>query len=338
MTVIKRASVTLADVAEAAGVSRSTASRALNDSPRISEATKRRIRGIADRIGFAPNAQARALAVGRAETIAMLVTEPVDELFGDPTYGVFLRGITERLSEYEYLPVLLQASTEHERTRVQRHFERRSFDAVIDVSPYEGGELLDVLQRLGIPTVLCGQLEGHPYDHIFSTVYSDDAAGARMAADAIIDRGRTHCAVIMGPADNPASRDRVEGYRSSLRDNLDDHMIVYTGWSASDGFQAICRLLDSGERIDGVLAGSDRIASGVIEALRGRGLSVPDDVSVIGFDDHPIAKTTTPTLTTIHQPLMEEGRCAAELALGMIEGAPPSTVVMDMSLIIRDSL
>ena len=119
MTVAKRNRVTLADVAKAANVSRSTASRALNNSPRISRETTARIKKIADSMGFIPNAQGRALAVGRNETIAILITEPLDELFDDPTYAMFISGITEKLSESSYLPVLLQASTDFERHRVQ---------------------------------------------------------------------------------------------------------------------------------------------------------------------------------------------------------------------------
>lgn len=338
MTMSKRTASTLADVAAAAGVSRSTASRALNDSPRISEATKQRIRDIAHQINFVPNARGRALAVGRSETIAMLVTEPLSELFSDPTYGAFLSGITEQLSESEYLPVLLQASTPHERERVVRHFERRSFDAVIDISPYRGSELLDVLRDLEVPTVLCGQLEGHPYRDVFSTVYSDDVEGAALAARAMVNRGRTNCVAILGPKDNPAVIDRVRGYTRVLGEALPEDLILYTGWSASDGFLAMRHLLERGVRPDGVLAGSDRIASGVIEALRDYDLLVPRDVSVIGFDDHPIATKVTPRLTTIRQPLHLEGAMAADMALELIDGAEPTTTVLHMELIERESL
>lgn len=151
MTVAKRNRVTLADVAKAANVSRSTASRALNNSPRISRETTARIKKIADSMGFIPNAQGRALAVGRNETIAILITEPLDELFDDPTYAMFISGITEKLSESSYLPVLLQASTDFERHRVQQHLERRSFDAVIDISPYANNYLLEEMYKLRIP-------------------------------------------------------------------------------------------------------------------------------------------------------------------------------------------
>lgn len=208
MTQPVRTAPTLAEVAAAAGVSRSTASRALNDSPRISEETKKRVRAAAKEVNFVPNARGRALAVGRTEIIAVLVTEPLSELFSDPTYSEFLSGITEELSESSYLPVILQASSTHERNRAREHFERRSFDAVIDVSPYKGSELLEVLRELGVPTVLCGQLEGHPYRDVFSTVYSDDEEGGHFAALAMKDRGRKDIVAVLGPQDNPAVVDR----------------------------------------------------------------------------------------------------------------------------------
>lgn len=338
MTVSKHSKATLADVAAAAGVSRSTASRALNNSPRISEPTKQRIREIAREINFIPNAQARALAKGRSETIAVLITEPLSELLSDPTYGAFLGGITEQLGETNYLPILLQASTEHERGRVIRHLERRTVDAVIDISPYRGSELLDTLRELGIPTVLCGQLEGHPYRNVFSTVYSDDVEGAELAARAMYDRKRKSVAAVLGPSDNPAVVDRLAGYRKVLGSRLAPENVVYTGWSASDGFLAMRRILERTAQIDGVLAGSDRIASGVLEALAEHGLNVPQDVSVIGFDDHPIAQHVSPQLTTVRQPLHEEGRVAARTAISMIDGAAPETIVLHMELIRRASL
>ena len=222
MTQPVRTAPTLAEVAAAAGVSRSTASRALNDSPRISEETKKRVRAAAKKVNFVPNARGRALAVGRTEIIAVLVTEPLSELFSDPTYSEFLSGITEELSESSYLPVILQASSTHERNRAREHFERRSFDAVIDVSPYKGSELLEVLRELGVPTVLCGQLEGHPYRDVFSTVYSDDEEGGRFAAHAMKERGRKDIVAVLGPQDNPAVVDRLRGYRAVLGEDLPD--------------------------------------------------------------------------------------------------------------------
>lgn len=338
MTQPVRTAPTLAEVAAAAGVSRSTASRALNDSPRISEETKKRVRAAAKEVNFVPNARGRALAVGRTEIIAVLVTEPLSELFSDPTYSEFLSGITEELSESSYLPVILQASSTHERNRAREHFERRSFDAVIDVSPYKGSELLEVLRELGVPTVLCGQLEGHPYRDVFSTVYSDDEEGGRFAALAMKERGRKDIVAVLGPQDNPAVIDRLRGYRAVLGEDLLDANVIYTGWNSGDGYQAMHQILARKIAFDGVLCGSDRIAAGVITALNEAGLSIPADVSVVGFDDHEIAARCVPALTTVRQPLREEGHMAANIALDMIKGAEPTTSVMHMQLIQRDSL
>lgn len=330
--------ITLHDVAQKAGVSRSTASRALNGSKRISRQTTQRVKDAARALGFVANAQGRALAIGRSETISILITEPLDELLSDPTYGAFLRGISEELSHTSYLPVLMQASSAFERKRVQTHLEQHTVDAVINISPYEGMELLESIQNQHLPAVLCGQLQNNPYTTVFSNVYSDDVEGAAMAAKAMQKRGRKQIAVILGPADNPAVPDRLEGYRSVYGAGLDESRIVYTGWDESSGYSAISHLLDLDISIDGLLAGSDRIAAGAIAALASRNLSVPDDVSVIGYDDHPIAARIKPRLTTIHQPLLEEGRVAAQLALAMINGEEPSTKILHMRLINRESL
>lgn len=330
--------ITLHDVAQKAGVSRSTASRALNGSKRISRQTTQRVKDAARALGFVANAQGRALAIGRSETISILITEPLDELLSDPTYGAFLRGISEELSHTSYLPVLMQASSAFERKRVQTHLEQHTVDAVINISPYEGMELLESIQNQHLPAVLCGQLQNNPYTTVFSNVYSDDVEGAVMAAKAMQKRGRKQIAIILGPADNPAVPDRLEGYRSVYGAGLDESRIVYTGWDESSGYSAISHLLDLDISIDGLLAGSDRIAAGAIAALASRNLSVPDDVSVIGYDDHPIAARIKPRLTTIHQPLLEEGRVAAQLALAMINGEEPSTKILHMRLINRESL
>lgn len=334
----KRGSVTITDVARVAGVSRATASRALNDSPAVTAETKAKVAAAVLQTGFVMNAQGRALAMGRAQSIAVLVAEPFDELFVDPTYSVLLRGISERLSSTPVLPMLLQASTEMEHERAIRHFQHRSVDAVIDITPYVGGVMLEALSEQTLPVVLCGQLAGQPYEGIFSIVFADDVEGASMAADAMLRRGRHDVITILGPEDNPASTDRLEGYRSIFGDRLDDSRVVFTGWDEASGFDAARRLLKEHPTINGLLAGSDRIAIGAMMALTASGRSIPQDVSVIGFDDHAVAARALPPLTTIRQPLLEQGRMAAELALGMIDSEPPRTIVLHTELVRRESL
>ena len=251
---------------------------------------------------------------------------------------MFISGITEKLSESSYLPVLLQASTDFEHHRVQQHLERRSFDAVIDISPYANNYLLEEMYKLRIPCVMLGQMEDRSYEGIFSSIYSDDTYGARIAAQAMHDAGRRHPVSILGPRSNPASPDRLTGYRRVCGDELPDDRVLFTGWDATAGFSAMMQLLDTHDDIDGLLAGSDRIAVGAIEAIRQRGLTVPDDIAVVGFDDHPIAERCNPPLTTVQQPLREEGSTAADLAMRMIDGEAATTVIKHMTLVRRKSL
>lgn len=334
----KRPSVTIGDVARVAGVSRATASRALNDSPAVTQSTKDRVRAAVAETGFVMNAQGRALAVGRSESVAILMTEPLDELFADPTYASVLRGINDGLAETPNLPVIMQAWTDAEHQRAVRHFERRSVDAVISITPYIGLDMLDALRTTRIPVVLCGQVANDPYQGVFSTVYADDILGARLAGEAMVARGRRKIAIINGPLENPAAADRLVGYRESLDHLFRDDLTVSTGWDGGSGFEAARGLLAAHPDIDGVLAGSDRIAGGVLTALEIAGLGAPEDVSVIGFDDHAIAAAMAPPLTTIRQPMHQQGRLAAQLALEMIDGAPPRTVVLPMELVERSSV
>lgn len=332
----KRAA-TIGDVARVSGVSRATASRALNDSPLVTPETKQRVRNAATELGFVKNALGQQLATGRSETIAVLATEPLDELFADPTYARVLRGITEGLSASRYLPILLQAWSASEHERAVRHFERRAVDAVISISPYVGGDLLESLAQGPLPVVLCGQLGGDPYEGVFSSVYADDVVGAALAASHLLGLGRRRIAVIDGPQDNPAAVDRRRGYREALGEAYAPGLVTATAWDQTAGFDAMLGLLDVDPGIDGVLAASDRIAVGALSALEMRRRRVPQDVAVVGFDDHELAATARPPLTTMRQPMLEQGRLAAELALGMLDGWPPQTIVLDTELVLRRS-
>ncbi|MGW5939555.1 LacI family DNA-binding transcriptional regulator [Streptomyces celluloflavus] len=327
--------VTIADVAREAGVSRATVSRAINDSDLVTAETKRTVQEAITRTGFVMNARGRALATGRAETVGVLITEPLDELFDDPTHGRILRGVAEGLLGSGFLPVIIQASSESERALALRSFGRRSVDAVIHLTPYRGSDLLGSLAGAGLPVVLCGQLVDSPYEGIFSTVYSDDVRGARLAAQRVATAGRHQVAAVLGPADNPATGDRLRGYEEVLGARLDPARVVHTRWDSAGGLTTTARLLVAHPGIDAILAGSDRIALGALAALQAAGRRVPEDVAVVGFDDHAIAASASPPLTTIAQPLVEEGRIAAQLALEMINGADPRTEVLDMRLVPR---
>ncbi|GAA3337875.1 LacI family DNA-binding transcriptional regulator [Curtobacterium pusillum] len=329
---------TVADVAREAGVSRATVSRVINDSPLVTPQTKDLVQDAIRRTGFVVNARGRALAIGRAETVGVLITEPLDELFEDPTYARILRGVTEGLSGSGTLPVIFQASTEAERALALRSFDRKAVDAVIHLTPYRDPELLDALAGTGLPVVLCGQVEnGAAPDPRFSSIYADDVAGARLAATHLAESGRDRIAAVLGPLDNPATTDRLQGFRDVLGPRLPSERVLFTGWDTSAGIRATQTLLELFPEVDAILAGSDRIAVGAIAVLNAQGRAVPSDVAIIGFDDHPIAASAVPALTTIAQPLQRQGELAAHTALQMIAGQSPTVSELDMRLVVRAS-
>lgn len=336
MAVARTKKVTIRDVAAHAGVSHMTVSRVLNGASTVTPERERAVlRAIAE-TGFTASASARQLATGTADAYAVVLTEPLDELLTDPTFASVLKGITDGLAPTSVVPILFTMATSQERAKGLRMFKRGSVDAVIHISPYVDDGMLDELQGAKIPVVLCGQLDGRRYDGVFSSVYSDDVLGSRLAAAHLLARGATRVVSIMGPAENPATPDRVEGLRQVLGDRLVPD-IAYVDWDTPAGYGAGVAICQSGVEFDAVACGNDRIAVGVIQALREHQMRVPEDVRVIGFDDHPVAAMSAPTLTTVHQHFRVQGETAVALAAEMVAGGPPRTVLLTPEVIERES-
>ena len=336
MAVSRPKKVTIRDVAAHAGVSHMTVSRVLNGAATVTAEREQAVRRAIAETGFTASASARQLATGTAEAYAVVLTEPIDELLTDPTFASVLKGITDGLASTPVVPVLFTMATSQERAKGLRMFKRGTVDAVIHISPYVDDGMLDELQAAHIPVVLCGQLDGRRYEGIFSSVYSDDVLGSSLAAEHLLARGATRVAAIMGPADNPATPDRVEGLRRVLAGRLLPD-ISYVDWDTPAGYRAGAALAESGAVFDAVACGNDRIAVGVLQALREHALRVPEDVLVIGFDDHPVAAMATPTLTTVHQHFWQQGKTAVALAAEMVAGGPPRTVLLSPEVIDRES-
>ncbi|SDD76902.1 transcriptional regulator, LacI family [Sanguibacter gelidistatuariae] len=336
MAVARPKKVTIRDVAAHAGVSHMTVSRVLNGATTVTAEREQAVRRAIAETGFTASASARQLATGTAEAYAVVLTEPIDELLTDPTYASVLKGITDGLAATSVAPVLFTMATSQERAKGLRMFKRGTIDAVIHISPYVDDGMLDELQAAHIPVVLCGQLDGRRYEGIFSSVYSDDVLGSSLAAEHLLARGATRIAAIMGPADNPATPDRVEGLRRVLADRLLPH-VSFVDWDTPAGYSAGVELATSGVSFDAVACGNDRIAVGVLQALREHKVRVPEDVLVIGFDDHPVAARSTPQLTTVHQHFRQQGEIAVSLAAEMVAGGPPRTVLLTPEVIKRES-
>lgn len=210
--------------------------------------------------------------------------------------------------------------------------EQGVVDGIIHLTPYVDSVLLELLSTMRTPTVLCGGLPGEPYAGQFSTVYADDEIGSRLAATCLAERGREHPVALLGPRENPANVDRLAGHRTVLGNLLPDARVRFGEWDERSGREAATQVLATGMPVDALLCASDRIAVGALEALETAGLNVPVEISVIGFDDHPLAARSTPPLTTVAQPMVSEGEVAVGLLKELLAGGAPRTEVLPMEL------
>lgn len=329
--------VTIKDVANLAGVSRATVSRVLNGTAGVSPVKAAAVRSAVEATGFLVSKSARQLATGRTDSLAVILTEPIDELLIDPTYATVLKGIMDGLADTPLTPSLYMMATDQEREKSLRLFRRGAVDAIVHLSPYTHDSLLDDLAEIGIPTVLCGQA-GSRDDRpsAFSRVYSDDVEGARRAARHLTRRGANSVCALMGPADNPATADRLTGLRDVLGTRLRERP-GFGNWEEESGFRMADDLVRSGIAFDALACGNDRIAVGAIRRLQVGGLRVPDDVLIIGFDDHPIAAAAKPSITSVHQPFHLQGRRSVEIAEAMLAGEPPVVEVLGTEVVARES-
>ena len=278
---------TMKDVAERAGVSKATVSRVLNGSDLVTPQTRQQVEEAMSAVGYVVSHSARSLAMGRTDAVALLVTEPLEQLWSDPTFSTILGGAYSALSPTALTPILLQATTAEERVKVARQIEQGVADGVIHLTPYLGNELLDLLAGLTLPVVLCGRLPGDPYHGRFSTVYADDVLGAAQCAELIAARGRSQPIALLGPRDNPASVDRLTGYRSVFGSALSDDRVRFNDWDEYGGASALQEITAAGVPYDAVLCGSDRIALGVLgAACRGPGGGADPDAPSAARREH----------------------------------------------------
>jgi LacI family transcriptional regulator len=322
--------VTIHQVAEAAGVSISTASKALNNNGRMAPETRERIKRIATEVGFRPNAMAKGLQSRRSFTIGLLTND---------TYGRFtlpvMAGVSEALVDHG-VSVFLSA-IEDDPVLAQSHVEAlldKQVDGIIASGKRIDRRLPVDLSGLPVPVVYAFS-EGTP-DSV--TFRSDDAQGAGIAMEWLMEIGRKNIVHITGPEDFFSVRERAEAFREALGDTNE---ILFGIWAESWGHQAVGVLWGRpGAKPDGIFCGNDQIARGVVDALRERGVQVPEDVSVVGFDNWEIvAAATRPPLTTVDMDLKELGRQAGLTVLRLAEGKPvePGVRKLPCRLVVRQS-
>lgn len=329
---------TLEDVAARAGVSRATASRVINGSPRVTDTTRDAVERAVRALGYTPNRAARSLAGSTSDTVALVVSEPSSRLFADPFFAGIVRGVAAALAETRFQLVLLTTQGDADRGRLERHLLRGTTDGVLLLSTRSDDPVPGRLAKAGVPCVVAGR-PAKPRATV-GYVDADNAGGARLAVAHLVERGRAAIATVAGPADMPVGADRYDGWHDALIDagrKPARALASRADFTRAGGAAAAAKLLDRTPKLDAIFVASDLMAVGVLDTLRQRRRRVPDDVAVVGFDDNELATSTDPPLTTVRQPVEQIGREMATMLLAQLDGADPTTLVLPTELVVRDS-
>ena len=324
--------VTLEEVAQTAGVSMSTVSRILNGTAVVSAEKKQAVDEAIARLGFVPNPVARGLAGGRTLSVGV-VTQSIDS----PFYGVGLRGIEEELDKAGYSPLFVSGHwNAAEEARCIEVLRSRRVDGIIVLT----GRLSDSALRAcakALPVVVTGRTLKAP--GLFALNF-DNFEGARLATHHLLALGHRRIAFISGDMGHPDANERHRGYRAALEAAgivYEPALVVPGLYHEESGLQAVERLLASGESFTAIFAANDQMAIGASLALQRRRLRVPDDVSLVGFDDLLAARYANPPLSTVHHPAYEMGRLAASAMLQLLRGEKPDAAVPPPRVIARES-
>jgi DNA-binding LacI/PurR family transcriptional regulator len=340
MTRHPRTRPTLEEVAAAAGVGRGTASRVINGSTKVSDKARQAVELAIAELGYVPNRAARTLVTQRTEAVALVIAESEERVFGEPFFAGVVRGIGTALSDAGLQLVLLLADTAHRNGRLDEYLTRQHVDGVLLLSLHDDDMLPERIRARGLPVVLGGRATE---DQPGAYVDADNALGARLAVDHLVHRGRTRIATIAGPADMVVGRTRHEGYLAGLRaaglDACAEALVVRGDFSQESGESGMRVLLSRQPDLDAVFCANDLMAAGALRVLREAGLDVPGNVSVVGFDDAPLAQSTHPPLTTVHQSPEQMGREMVALLLDTMAhpDRPPEPRLLETRLVVRES-
>ena len=332
----------IADVAREAGVSKTAVSFAFNSPDRLSPETATRIREVAESLGYRPHPVARMLTQGQTMALGVLTPQALSVIFSNPFFGAFNEGVALAAEEHGY--GLHFISPVH--GSLARAIGRATVDGVVAIGLSEHHPDVEQI-RHALPIVLVDStaMPDHP------SIDIDDEGGARAAAEHLLALGHREFLVIGVEPPQPATQmepegvtgRRLRGYRAALTaagiELPVDHVVVGPA-TVAGGVTALEAAWHNGARPTAVLAMSDAMAIGAMRAIRGLGLSVPSDVSVVGFDDIDFAMHTDPPLTTVHQPIRRKGEEAVRLLLSVVHGrdaTPPEHRRLETRLVVRGS-
>jgi len=326
---------TIADIADRAGVSKTTVSRVLNDKPDVSPETREKILKIVEEMRFVPNLVAKGLSSGRVNLLSMLLPS-----LAWPWVLEVIRGVAERVEQSAYELVLFATNSEERNEELFRKTFASGFtDGLIAIVPPGALSYLSEIYANGFPVVLIDDRGHHPE---FPSVVVANYSGAYQATSHLLEQDHASIAFISGPLEYGCNQERKRGYLAALSDagvSPREELIREGDFTKASGYAEAHALLELAEPPTAIFAANDLMAFGVIEAAENSGLSVPKDIAVVGFDDIPQASIIRPTLTTVRQPMYEMGQTAVEMVLSQIEGEqlPEINVTLETELIVRQS-
>ncbi len=332
---MSRQNITIIDVAKEAGVSFATVSRVLNDGVNVKPEKRERVQRAIKRLGYTTNLQARSLRGGRSQLIGLLVRD-----LGTAYIGEIIRGVDSELAENKYDVMLY---TTHRRQTKENEYvtalTRGMTDGLLLVLPRHPAGYLKTLRQRKFPYVL---IDHQGIDERGPAVGAANRAGAYDATRYLLALGHRRIGFITGSMDLGCAQERLDGYRAALQDHgvaADAELVREGNFQQPGGFQAAMELMNLPHAPTAIFGSNDVMAFGVMEAARERGKKIPDDISIIGFDDIPQAAQVHPPLTTIRQPLEEMGRRAVRMLLEIIQNPDQAAAKIELptELVVRES-
>ncbi len=330
---MSRSHVTIRDVARHAGVSHQTVSRVINGNERVSPETRTRVEAAIDELGYRPNAMARSMARGRSGVLACIAPNLTDY-----TFASMIDGAEREARQLGYF--LLSASAPDEETfaaLVDELVTSRRAEGMIIINPYQDGRFHHLPQNH--PIVFAG---ARPRAEATNSVALDDESAGSLATQHLLDLGHHQIGCITGPMSEDCSQDRSDGYKSALAEaaiNFNPAIVIEGDWSARSGYDALMQLAQEGQLPQAIFAQNDQMAVGALRAARDLGLQVPDQLSMIGIDDIPLAAYFEPPLTTFKQDFVTLGTEAVRLLIDSVEkpDSPRRQLRLPAQLVLRQS-
>lgn len=327
---VRPSNVTLADVAKLVGVSAVTVSNVVNSRGGVSEQVRKKVWAAIEETGYVANLAARSLAGGKTNTIGVLVPDLTTQ------YGSeIIRGISEQVRD-SGMELLISTAADISQERGRTNFLKKITDGLIFLLPHEIQDDFRAVDLTGMPVVMME----HPVGNVsLPTVNVDDYEGTRNAVAYLLKLNHRHIGFIGGLSSRVASETRLKAYRAALQAagvDVDERLVLKGDFTQLGGFTAACELLLLPDPPTAIFAANDLSAFGVMEAVKHHGLRIPEDVSIVGFDDIPMASQVFPPLTTVRRPLAQMGVTAVKMLLARLSGERfDSHVTLPTSLVVR---